>query len=67
MNGLTMFHLIELIKALVPHIPTQQELDDAYLNESVDIYDVERRMAEIQHRPHGLPWQVPAFNSGVNA
>jgi len=42
--------IIELIKALVPHIPSQQELDEEYLNESVDVYDVERRMAEIDHR-----------------
>lgn len=45
-----MSHIIELIKALVPHIPSQQELDEAYLNESVDACDVERRMWEIDHR-----------------
>ena len=61
-----MSQLIGLIKALVPHLPTQQELDDAYLNESVDIYDVERRMAEIEHRPHGMPWQAPVYTSGVH-
>jgi len=42
--------IIELIKALVPHMPSQQELDEEYLNASVDIYDVERRIAEIDHR-----------------
>lgn len=42
--------IVGLIKALVPHFPTQQELDEAYLNQAVDIYDVERRMAEIDHR-----------------
>ena len=49
-----MSHLIELIKAFVPHIPTQQERDEEYLSQSVDIYDVERRIAEIDHRadPH---------------
>lgn len=45
-----MSHLIELIKACVPHIPTQQERDEAYLSESVDAADVERRMFEIDHR-----------------
>ena len=45
-----MSHLLELIKACVPHIPTQQERDEAYLNESVDAADVERRMFEIDHR-----------------
>jgi hypothetical protein len=47
-----MSHLIELIKAFVPHIPSQQELDEAYLSESVDVADVERRMVEIDHRDH---------------
>jgi hypothetical protein len=45
-----MSHLIELIKAFVPHIPTQQERDEAYLSESVDMADVERRIWEIDHR-----------------
>lgn len=45
-----MSHLMELIKALVPHILTQQERDDAYLNEAVDVYDVERRIWELDHR-----------------
>ncbi len=47
-----MSHLMELIKALVPHIPSQQELDAEYLGEAVDIYDVERRIWEIDHRAH---------------
>lgn len=47
-----MSHLIELIKAFVPHIPTEQEKDEAYLNESVDQADVERRILEIDHRHH---------------
>jgi hypothetical protein len=45
-----MSHLIELIKAFVPHIPTQSERDEDYLNASVDACDVERRIAEIDHR-----------------
>jgi hypothetical protein len=45
-----MSHFIELIKALVPHLPSQEELDEQYLCEAVDIYDVERRIAEIDHR-----------------
>ena len=57
-----MSQLFDLIKAFVPHIPTQQELDAAYLNEAVDIYDVERRMAEIDQRPHESEWQIPAVN-----
>ena len=61
-----MSNLIELIKALIPHLPTQEELDQAYLNESVDIFDVERRMAEIDHRGHEFPGQEPAYNFWVH-
>jgi hypothetical protein len=61
-----MSNLIGLIKALIPHVPTQEELDQAYLNESVDIYDVERRMAEIDHRPHHFPWQASVVNFNVH-
>jgi len=57
-----MSHLVDFIKALVPHVPTQQELDLAYLNEAVDVYDVERRMAEIDQRGHMREWEVPAVN-----
>ena len=45
-----MSHIIELIKALVPHIPTQQQIDEEYLCHAVDVCDVERRLAEIDHR-----------------
>lgn len=47
-----MSHFMERIKALVPHLPTQRELDEAYLSEATDIYDVERRLYEIDHRVH---------------
>lgn len=45
-----MSHFVEFIKTLVPHIPSQQQLDEEYLCEAVDIYDVERRIAELDHR-----------------
>ena len=57
-----MSNFIELIKALVPHMPTQEELDQNYLNDSVDIFDVERRMAEIDHRAHDFPSQSPTYD-----
>ena len=56
-----MSNFIELIKALVPHMPTHEELDQNYLNESVDVVDVERRMAEIDHRAHDFPDQAAAY------
>ena len=58
-----MFHFIDRMKAFVPHInlhvQTQEEADLAYLNDAVDIYDVERRMAEIDHRAQQPSWQLP--------
>lgn len=49
-----MFQLLKLLASLVPSIPTQQQRDEAYLNQATDIYDVERRIAEIDHRAaHG--------------
>ena len=45
-----MHHLIEILKSIVPPMPSQQARDEAYLSEAVDIYDVERRIWEIDHR-----------------
>ena len=53
-----MSHLAQFIKAFVPHIASQQERDEAYLNQSVDICDVERRMQEIDRRPRSETWQM---------
>ena len=45
-----MSKLLELIKALKPSAEPQRVRDEAYLAESVDIYDLERRMREIDCR-----------------
>lgn len=42
--------LWSLIQGLFPHVVTQEECDEAYLAESVDEYDLERRMYELDHR-----------------
>jgi len=42
--------LFGLIQAILPEIEPQQARDQAYLAESVDIYDLERRMREIDER-----------------
>ena len=46
----TMSKLFQLIQALLPRFESQAERDEAYLNQSVDIYDLERRMREIDGR-----------------
>jgi hypothetical protein len=45
-----MNHLVELIKSFIPPMSSQLARDEAYLSEAVDIYDVERRIWEIDHR-----------------
>ena len=45
-----MSRIFSLIKALLPSMQSQQERDEAYLAESVDIYDLERRMREVDGR-----------------
>jgi hypothetical protein len=58
---LTMSKLMGLIKALIPDFRTQKERDLDYLNSSVDIFDVERRLAEIDRRDNRFLWQQPAI------
>ena len=45
-----MSKLLGLIQAMLPEIEPQQDRDQAYLAQSVDIYDLERRMREIDQR-----------------
>ena len=45
-----LIQLIQLIKTLTPHIKTQKDLDEAYLSNSADVYDLERRMRVIDQR-----------------
>lgn len=42
--------LRKFIQALLPSVPSPRETGEAYLAESVDIYDLERRMREIDAR-----------------
>jgi Protein of unknown function (DUF3563) len=39
-----------LIQAILPEIEPRQARDQVYLAQSVDIYDLERRMREIEQR-----------------
>lgn len=45
-----MSKFLGLLRALLPQIEPQRARDQAYLAQSVDIYDLERRMREIDHR-----------------
>ncbi len=45
-----MFLFFQLIKTLTLHIKSQKEADNAYLSESTDVYDLERRMHELDQR-----------------
>jgi hypothetical protein len=61
-----MSNFTKLIQAFLPHARSQQERDEAYLNDSVDIYDLERRMVEIDHRKRTGALQTPAFNFSMS-
>jgi len=48
-----MSSLLHFLHALLPSIESQHERDEAYLAESTDIYDLERRMRDIDDRGRG--------------
>jgi len=54
----------EFLKALIPHIETQAERDEAYLAQAIDIYDLERRMEELDRRRRGAR-PFPSFAEGL--
>jgi hypothetical protein len=43
-----------LLKALVPTVQPRLVRDEAYLAQSVDIYDLERRMQELDRQQRGV-------------
>ena len=45
-----LFNLFSSLKARLPRIPTQAERDAAYLAESVDLYELEWRIRELDRR-----------------
>lgn len=49
---------LNALKSLLPTIQSQHERDDAYLGEAVDIYDLERRMREIDERGRSRSYGV---------
>ncbi len=42
-----------LIHALLPTMASQRQRDEAHLAEAVDIYDLERRMLQLDQRGRG--------------
>lgn len=51
--------VLGFIQRVLPRMQSQQERDDQYLAESVDIYDLERRMREIDSRGRNTPPSLP--------
>lgn len=45
-----MTSLLNLLKSLLPAIESQKERDEAYIAEAADLYDLERRMREVDAR-----------------
>ena len=42
--------LLHSLKSFFPSVQSQQERDEAYMADAVDLYDLERRMREIDAR-----------------
>jgi hypothetical protein len=59
-----MSRLLKLIKNLLPRTESPYRRDEAYLAQAVDIYDLERRMREIDERGRGL-WPNLPFMVGL--
>ena len=57
-----MFKFSDFLKSLLPNAEAMHERDERYLAEAVDIYDLERRMREIDVRSHG---QAPGLLLGL--
>ena len=45
-----MTKLLNILKSLLPSIESQKDRDEAYMAAAVDLYDLERRMREIDER-----------------
>ena len=48
-----MSSLLQLLHILLPTAESQHDRDEAYLAESVDLYDLERRMRDLDNRGRG--------------
>ncbi len=59
-----MSRLFALLKILIPTAESRSAHDEAYLAEAVDIYDLERRMEEIDRRGRNVP-QALTFMQGL--
>jgi hypothetical protein len=64
-KGLTMSKIVKLIKALIPSVRSNHELDDRYLSKASDACDLERSMYELDIRAReasrGLIWGFKAW------
>lgn len=45
-----MSRIFQFIKTLLPNVQSTQDRDEAYLAEAVDVFDLERRMRQIDSR-----------------
>ena len=50
-----MFAFLRLFKAVPPSTLPRHDRDEAYLAEATDLYDLERRMREIDRRNRSAP------------
>jgi hypothetical protein len=58
-----MTNLLNLLKSILPSIESQKDRDEAYMAAAVDIYDLERRMREIDERGR---WNASSIAHGLH-
>lgn len=59
-----MSNFLDFLRTLVPFMQSQRERDETYLAEALDIYDLERRMRQLEARGRHASSDVP-FGLGL--
>jgi len=48
--NLIMSHFVDFLRTLVPFMRSQRDRDETYLAEAMDLYDLERRIRQVEAR-----------------
>jgi hypothetical protein len=54
-----MSNFVDFLRTLVPGMRSQRERDEGYLAEAMDLYDLERRIRQIEARDREARSDVP--------
>jgi len=56
---LIMSNFVDFLRTLVPFMRSQRERDESYLAEAMDLYDLERRIRQVESRGRDARSDVP--------